>query len=59
VESHGFSTANFSDRLEGEGRIRRHSMVIRSADRSAVRRLSETLDSSEHVLEYRIAPTGD
>jgi hypothetical protein len=33
--------------------------VIRSADRSAVRRLSETLESSEQVLEYRIAPTGD
>jgi len=59
VESHGFSIANFSYRLDGEGRIRRNSMVIRSADRSAARRLSETLDSSEQVLEYRIAPTGD
>jgi putative Mg2+ transporter-C (MgtC) family protein len=59
VESHGFSIANFSYRLDGEGRIRRNSMVIRSADRSAVRRLSETLESSEQVLEYRIAPTGD
>ena len=59
VENHGFSIANFSYRLDGEGRIRRNSMVIRSADRSAVRRLSETLESSEQVLEYRIAPTGD
>ena len=59
VESQGFSIANFGYRLDGEGRIRRNSMVIRSADRSAVRRLSETLDSSEQVLEYRIAPTGD
>src|SRR5438045_4146817 len=30
VESHGFSIANFTYRLEGEGRVRRHSMVIRS-----------------------------
>jgi putative Mg2+ transporter-C (MgtC) family protein len=59
VEAHGFSIANFSYRLDGEGRIRRNSMVIRSADRSAVRRLAETLDNSEHVLEYRISPTGD
>jgi len=59
VESHGFSIANFSYRLEGEGRIRRHSMVIRSADRSAAGRLSVTLESMESVVEFRIAPTGD
>ena len=59
VESHGFSIANFSYRLEGEGRIRRHSMVIRSADRSGAGRLSVTLDGMESVLEFRIAPTGD
>jgi putative Mg2+ transporter-C (MgtC) family protein len=29
VEAHGFSIANFSYRLEGEGRIRRHSMADR------------------------------
>ena len=59
VESHGFSIANFSYRLDGEGRIRRHSMVIRSADRSSAGRLSETLEKNETVLEFRIAPTGD
>ena len=59
VEAHGFSIANFSYRLEGEGRIRRHSMVIRSADRSAAGRLSVTLESMESVVEFRIAPTGD
>jgi len=59
VESHGFSIANFSYRLEGEGRIRRHSMVIRSADRSGAGRLSVTLEGMESVLEFRIAPTGD
>jgi hypothetical protein len=34
-------------------------MVIRSADRSAAGRLSEALERSETVLEFRIAPTGD
>ena len=59
VESHGFSIANFSYRLDGEGRVRRHSMVIRSADRSSAGRLSESLEKNETVLEFRIAPTGD
>jgi len=59
VEAHGFSIANFSYRLDGEGRVRRHSMVIRSADRSSAGRLSETLEKNETVLEFRIAPTGD
>ena len=59
VEGHGFSIANFSYRLEGEGRIRRHSMVIRSADRASAGRLSVTLEGMESVVEFRIAPTGD
>ena len=59
VEAHGFSIANFSYRLEGEGRIRRHSMVIRSADRAGAGRLSVTLEGTESVVEFRIAPTGD
>jgi putative Mg2+ transporter-C (MgtC) family protein len=59
VEQHDFSIANFSYRLDAEGRIRRHSMVIRSADRSAAGRLSESLERNEGILEFRIAPTGD
>jgi len=58
VETHGFSIANFSYRLEAEGRVR-HSMVIRSADRSGAGRLSVALEAMESVLEFRIAPTGD
>jgi hypothetical protein len=34
-------------------------MVIRSADRSAAGRLSESLERNEGILEFRIAPTGD
>jgi putative Mg2+ transporter-C (MgtC) family protein len=58
VESHGFSIANFTYRLEPEG-VMRHSMVIRSADRSGAGRLAVTLEKMEPVLEFRIAPTGD
>lgn len=59
VVRHGFSIANFSYRLDGEGRVRRHSMVIRSNDRSSAERLYEALENTESVLEFRIAPTGD
>jgi putative Mg2+ transporter-C (MgtC) family protein len=59
VQGEGFSIANFSYRLDGEGRIRRHSMVIRSVDRQAAARLAETLEGKDAVLEFRIAPTGD
>jgi putative Mg2+ transporter-C (MgtC) family protein len=59
VESHGFSIANLSYRMEGEGRVRRHNMVIRSADRSGAGRLAVTLEEMDAVLEFRITPTGD
>ncbi len=59
VEGHGFSIANFSYRLDGEGTIRRYSMTIASADRSAAGRLAVTLESEPYIQEFRIAPTGD
>ena len=59
VERHGFSIANFSYRLDGEGRIRRHSMTIRSDDRGSAGRLADALESTDTVLEFRISPAGD
>ena len=59
VESHGFSIAQFTYRLEGEGRILRHTMVIRSAKRKSASELAVTLERNPAVLEFRIAPTGD
>jgi putative Mg2+ transporter-C (MgtC) family protein len=59
VADHGFSIANFSYRMDAEGRVRRHSMVIRSSDKASAGRLSQTLENTETVLEFRIAPTGD
>ncbi len=59
VAQHGFTLDKFSYRLDGEGRIRRHSTVIRTSDRSSARRLAETLEKNESVVEFRIAPAGD
>jgi len=59
IEHHGFSIANFSHRLDGEGRVRRHSMVLRSLDRTAASRLANALEGNAAVLEFRISPTGD
>ncbi|HEY5900690.1 MAG TPA: MgtC/SapB family protein [Burkholderiales bacterium] len=58
VESHGFSIANFTYRMEA-GRVRRHSMVLRTADRSSAGRLAQTMERTESVLEFRLSPTGD
>jgi putative Mg2+ transporter-C (MgtC) family protein len=59
VESHGFTIANLSYRLDGPERLRRHSMVLRSADRSGAGRLAVTLENTDAIREFRITPTGD
>jgi putative Mg2+ transporter-C (MgtC) family protein len=59
VRSHGFSIANFSYRLDGPQRVRRHSMVLRTADRTGASRLAVTLEKMDSVLEFRMTPTGD
>ena len=56
---HRFSIANFSYRLDAEGRTRRYSMTIASTDRSAPGRLAVALEGAEYVQGFRIAPTGD
>lgn len=59
IARHGFTLSNFSYRLDGEGRILRHSMVIRTMDRGDVSRLAATLEKMENITEFRIAPTSD
>jgi putative Mg2+ transporter-C (MgtC) family protein len=59
VEHHGFSIANLSYRQDGEGRLRRYSMTIASADRSAAGRMAASLEKKDEVQEFRISPTGD
>ena len=56
VEQHGFALANLSDRLAGEGRIRRHTMVLRTRRRGSATALAQALDQDSTVVEYRIAP---
>ena len=49
VERHAFTIANFSYRLDAEGRVRRYSMTIASTDRSAAGRLAATLESAASI----------
>jgi putative Mg2+ transporter-C (MgtC) family protein len=59
IQGHGFSIANFSYRLDAPERVRRHSMVLRTAHRESAGRLAATLERTETVREFRITPTGD
>ncbi len=59
IESHKFSIADFSYRLETEGRVLRHSMTLRTTDRTAARRLATTLRDTASVLEFKLSPTSD
>jgi len=59
IERHGFSIANFSYGLDGQSQTRCYSMVLRTTDRTGISRLSQTLETTETVFEFRIAPTGN
>lgn len=59
VKSGGFSIANFSYRLDAEGRQRRYSMTIASTDRTAAGRLAVTLENTAFIQEFSISPTGN
>jgi putative Mg2+ transporter-C (MgtC) family protein len=59
IGEHGFSIANLSYRLSGDGRLFEYGMVIKTRDRRNAEALSEHLCRLPEVLEFRIAPTGD
>jgi putative Mg2+ transporter-C (MgtC) family protein len=59
ISDHKFSIADFSYRLETEGRVLRHSMTLRTTDRTAARRLATTLRDNPTVLEFKLSPTSD
>ena len=59
VADHGFSIANLNYRLTSEGKHFEYRMVVRTLKQDNLRALSETLNATQSVLEYRIAPTGD
>jgi putative Mg2+ transporter-C (MgtC) family protein len=56
---HGFSIANLSYRLSGDGKLFEYGMVIKTRDRRNVDALAQHLCRLPEVLEFRIAPTGD
>jgi putative Mg2+ transporter-C (MgtC) family protein len=59
LTQHGFSVANVSYRLNGDGDAFEYRMMLRT-DRSAnLQRLAHTLTQSPQVVEFRISPTGD
>jgi len=59
VGAHGFSIANLSSRLIGEGHMFEYRMVIRSRNPANAQQLSRHLLSRPEVIEFRISPTGD
>ncbi len=59
IEQHRFSIADFSYRLETEGRVLRHSMTLRTTDRGAARKLATALRDNPTVLEFKLSPTSD
>ncbi|BES72276.1 MgtC/SapB family protein [Marinobacter nanhaiticus D15-8W] len=56
IERHGFSIANFSYRVYAEKQVRRHKMVLCSIDETSAARLAETLEITQPIIEFRIAP---
>jgi putative Mg2+ transporter-C (MgtC) family protein len=59
IKQHDFSIANFSYRLEAEGRVLRHSMTLKTTNRTAAKRLAHALKETATVLEFKLSPTGD
>lgn len=59
IAAHGFSIANMSYRVIGDGQFFEYRMVIRTTVTHNMRRLAETLRQRRQVLEFRISPTGD
>jgi putative Mg2+ transporter-C (MgtC) family protein len=59
IHNHKFSIANFSYRLETEGRVLRHNMTLKTTDRGAASRLASDLKENPTVLEFKLSPTGD
>jgi putative Mg2+ transporter-C (MgtC) family protein len=59
VAEHGFSVANMSYRIAGQGREFEYQMVLRTLHAANAQKLSARLASEPSVTEFRIAPTGD
>jgi len=59
IGGHGFTIANLSTRLIGDGNIVEYRMVIRSRERANAQSLTQHLLALDQLIEFRISPTGD
>jgi putative Mg2+ transporter-C (MgtC) family protein len=59
IGGHGFTIANLSTRLIGDGNVVEYRMVIRSRGRANAQALTQHLLALDEVIEFRISPTGD
>jgi putative Mg2+ transporter-C (MgtC) family protein len=59
VAEHGFSVANMSYRIAGQGREFEYQMVLRTLHAPNVQTFSARLAAEPTVTEFRIAPAGD
>lgn len=59
VTGYGFSISGLGYRLTGEGQDFEYRMVLRTLDAVNVKKLSEVLNQTSLVREYRIAPASD
>jgi putative Mg2+ transporter-C (MgtC) family protein len=59
IGEHGFTVANVSSRLTGDGKLFEYGMVIKTRDERNAAALAQHLRRLPEVLEFRIAPTGD
>jgi putative Mg2+ transporter-C (MgtC) family protein len=59
IGTHGFSVANLSSRLTGDGKFFEYRMTIRSRDKRAADKLSQHLRSLPELIEFNISPIGD
>ncbi len=59
IAEHGFSVANMSYRIAGQGREFEYQMVLRTLHATNAQHFSARLASEPSVTEFRIAPSGD
>ena len=59
IADHGFSIANLSYRVTGQGAYLEYRMMLRTHKPDNQRRLAETLVRDASVVAFHISPTGD
>lgn len=59
IEEHGFSIANLSYRVTGQGAYLEYRMTLRTGNVANQGRLAATLTANTAVVAFHISPTGD